>query len=107
MPSSALKKCALRSEEHTSELQSHDNLVCRLLPEKKNPATRRSSRARAGAVRAGARRVRGARGRAPRRGGREEAVERLARRVLAPLFFFKQSGAARVLPPSPQRPPPF
>src|SRR3954467_2955210 len=24
-----------RSEEHTSELQSHDNLVCRLLPEKK------------------------------------------------------------------------
>src|SRR3954466_12555382 len=23
--------CALRSEEHTSELQSHDNLVCRLL----------------------------------------------------------------------------
>src|SRR3954466_10202060 len=30
--------CALpiRSEEHTSELQSHDNLVCRLLLEKKN-----------------------------------------------------------------------
>src|SRR3954462_8439988 len=26
---------ALRSEEHTSELQSHDNLVCRLLLEKK------------------------------------------------------------------------
>src|SRR3954466_7733505 len=26
----------LRSEEHTSELQSHDNLVCRLLLEKKN-----------------------------------------------------------------------
>src|SRR5690242_21489424 len=25
-----------RSEEHTSELQSHVNLVCRLLPEKKN-----------------------------------------------------------------------
>src|SRR4029434_4986639 len=25
----------LRSEEHTSELQSHLNLVCRLLPEKK------------------------------------------------------------------------
>src|SRR3954462_9722814 len=34
MPSSACKKCA-RSEEHTSELQSHDNLVCRLLLEKK------------------------------------------------------------------------
>src|SRR3954462_11955674 len=34
MPSSACKKCA-RSEEHTSELQSHDNLVCRLLLGKK------------------------------------------------------------------------
>src|SRR3954465_11943294 len=33
MPSSACKKRA-RSEEHTSELQSHDNLVCRLLLEK-------------------------------------------------------------------------
>src|SRR3954466_7043975 len=36
MPSSGCKKSA-RSEEHTSELQSHDNLVCRLLLEKKNP----------------------------------------------------------------------
>src|SRR5438477_7673102 len=27
---------AVRSEEHTSELQSHVNLVCRLLLEKKN-----------------------------------------------------------------------
>src|SRR2546430_4262567 len=27
----------VRSEEHTSELQSQSNLVCRLLPEKKNP----------------------------------------------------------------------
>src|SRR3954464_3663452 len=33
MPSSGCKKS--RSEEHTSELQSHDNLVCRLLLEKK------------------------------------------------------------------------
>src|SRR5690242_21168865 len=30
------KPFALRSEEHTSELQSHVNLVCRLLLEKKN-----------------------------------------------------------------------
>src|SRR5690606_41508904 len=31
------KPCArLRSEEHTSELQSRENLVCRLLLEKKN-----------------------------------------------------------------------
>src|SRR5438477_9566924 len=31
-----------RSEEHTSELQSHVNLVCRLLLEKKNNGTRSS-----------------------------------------------------------------
>src|SRR5260221_10439853 len=29
-----------RSEEHTSELQSHSDLVCRLLLEKKNTASR-------------------------------------------------------------------
>src|SRR5438034_6451120 len=29
----------LRSEEHTSELQSHSDLVCRLLLEKKNKIT--------------------------------------------------------------------
>ena len=28
-----------RSEEHTSELQSHDDLVCRLLLEKKKDAS--------------------------------------------------------------------
>src|SRR3954467_12272153 len=44
MPSSACKKCALRSEEHTSELQSHDNIVCRLLLEK-NTSTLRSRHA--------------------------------------------------------------
>src|SRR5260370_9998734 len=32
------KAVHLRSEEHTSELQSHLNLVCRLLLEKKNNA---------------------------------------------------------------------
>src|SRR5258708_16239217 len=30
-----VKSCAVRSEEHTSELQSPDHLVCRLLLEKK------------------------------------------------------------------------
>src|SRR3954466_3199514 len=38
MPSSAWKK-RRRSEEHTSELQSHDNLVCRLFREKNKPAS--------------------------------------------------------------------
>src|SRR4051812_49938958 len=32
-------RSALRSEEHTSELQSHVNLVCRLLLEKKKKIT--------------------------------------------------------------------
>src|SRR5690606_40745406 len=36
-PRRLLKLPALRSEEHTSELQSRENLVCRLLLEKKKP----------------------------------------------------------------------
>src|SRR5438477_2271976 len=35
LTSSASRRCSTRSEEHTSELQSHVNLVCRLLLEKK------------------------------------------------------------------------
>src|SRR3712207_7622860 len=35
--------CSARSEEHTSELQSRQYLVCRLLLEKKNPYTRLDS----------------------------------------------------------------
>src|SRR6266478_9410557 len=31
------RSCSTRSEEHTSELQSQSNLVCRLLLEKKKP----------------------------------------------------------------------
>src|SRR5260221_7861651 len=33
--------CAIRSEEHTSELQSHSDLVCRLLLEKKKKENQR------------------------------------------------------------------
>src|SRR5260370_623368 len=36
----AQSRAAHRSEEHTSELQSHLNLVCRLLLEKKKKQTR-------------------------------------------------------------------
>src|SRR3989475_6122483 len=36
MPVLRSRSRALRSEEHTSELQSQSNLVCRLLLEKKN-----------------------------------------------------------------------
>src|SRR2546430_10492536 len=37
---------AKRSEEHTSELQSQSNLVCRLLLEKKNKVTTKGQRLR-------------------------------------------------------------
>src|SRR2546430_7424692 len=36
--------CADRSEEHTSELQSQSNVVCRLLLEKKKTVFRRTAR---------------------------------------------------------------
>src|SRR3954465_4522213 len=81
--------CALpiRSEEHTSELQSHDNLVCRLLLEKKNNARGRVRPARAAAPR-GYRRPRGRCASGENRWG---DVER-GRRVLSiglgqPIFF--------------------
>src|SRR5260221_2598520 len=38
---------AHRSEEHTSELQSHSDIVCRLLLEKKKHKTRETPRPRA------------------------------------------------------------
>src|SRR3954449_3850950 len=44
MPSSACQTCALRSEEHTSELQSQSHLVCRLLLEKKKARPGRTCR---------------------------------------------------------------
>src|SRR5690606_30677400 len=42
---SAVVPLLARSEEHTSELQSRENLVCRLLLEKKNRARRTQTRA--------------------------------------------------------------
>src|SRR5256886_7658104 len=39
----AFSMCARRSEEHTSELQSQSNLVCRLLLEKKKIELERSA----------------------------------------------------------------
>src|SRR5260370_19652768 len=38
-PSDGTTRLNIRSEEHTSELQSHLNIVCRLLLEKKNHGT--------------------------------------------------------------------
>src|SRR2546430_6930768 len=40
-PSASAQQLAKRSEEHTSELQSQSNLVCRLLLEKKKKKTKK------------------------------------------------------------------
>src|SRR5690606_40498509 len=37
--------CSFRSEEHTSELQSRENLVCRLLLEKKKQSVMKTDKA--------------------------------------------------------------
>src|SRR5437588_1053485 len=42
-PGNSGTTCRSRSEEHTSELQSHSELVCRLLLEKKNAERRRDA----------------------------------------------------------------
>src|SRR5205085_4538715 len=59
LASAALLTCStvgyLRSEEHTSELQSQSNLVCRLLLEKKTASGSSSSTPPAGATTAAAR----------------------------------------------------
>src|SRR5260370_24063507 len=47
-PHSARGQQGSRSEEHTSELQSHLNLVCRLLLEKKKQQHERDSRVKSG-----------------------------------------------------------
>src|SRR3954465_7043742 len=101
-----VQTCALRSEEHTSELQSHDNLVCRLLLEKTEnaccpahppggpPAARPAAAARAVGV-GGRTRGGGGSGRWAQGGKRAELF-----------FFFKDWGAHGVFPFSPPRPSP-
>src|SRR2546430_7301451 len=46
VPLTATQPARNRSEEHTSELQSQSNLVCRLLLEKKNTLPERAKRPR-------------------------------------------------------------
>src|SRR3954465_3796567 len=103
MPSSGCQTCA-RSEEHTSELQSHDNLVCRLLLEKKKLHTRRCRVFRQPArclerCATRARWLRGGRRVAVRRGGRAGRANQVRW-----LFFFNEGGPPRIFPFPPPRP---
>src|SRR3982751_6059906 len=78
-----------RSEEHTSELQSRSDLVCRLLPEKRNRRSASSSMRRNGASTRG-RAGRGATARSPSAPSR--------------IVFFNGSGPAQIYPfPPPPR----
>src|ERR1039457_2099782 len=92
----------LRSEEHTSELQSPCNLVCRLLLEKKKTRKRHTDAVQSrtlDAVRARVGRTRGERpavhrcGSAVRRGSAANPL----------VFFFFSGGPDRSCPPSPLR----
>src|SRR3954462_5006779 len=104
MPSSACKKSTLRSEEHTSELQSHDKLVCRLLLEKTEELREvRLGPKAPGAVRDGAGvSVRGRFRSCPRLKAPSPAFG--VRVSLRQNFFFKFPGSPRNSPPFPTRP---
>src|SRR6202034_2639686 len=106
MKSLATKYKLNRSEEHTSELQSQSNLVCRLLLEKNETIASTGS---------GYDRRRSAGRAAPRRDQQAEAGRRV--RLGAPhpsavlplraVVFFKERGAPEEPHPSPPRPLPY
>src|SRR3954466_1145484 len=103
MPSSACKKYALRSEEHTSELQSHDNLVCRLLLEKNHsPPTTTPPTAACWSASPATHPWRARRGSAHRRGASAQRP-RLPDQDRRGLFFFKGARPRREPPLPPHR----
>src|SRR3954465_6162710 len=100
--------CALpiRSEEHTSELQSHDNLVCRLLLEKKHYNVRGCVHTAPLPASAAAHFARRARARCSR-GALPPALCLAARVAGSVLFFFFLEGRAPLASPSFPPPAPF
>src|SRR3990170_3071751 len=88
----------IRSEEHTSELQSPDHLVCRLLLEKK-PAPRTGPTGSRG------RRRSGGLGRSASGRCRPGPARTRAARGARPALFFKGPRPRPVSPSSPTRPP--
>src|ERR1019366_9050099 len=99
MPSSAWKKDVCRSEEHTSELQSLTNIVCRLLLEKKSSRDAPYERGACGA--------RAHRGpvRAPRSPSNQQGRARTHRATPRPAIFFFKDGAPPEIAPLAQRGP--
>src|SRR6266571_3554127 len=89
-PDHAVGRDAARSEEHTSELQSHVNLVCRLLLEKKKNLSQAVGGARQRAV------SRAARHCARRRERAEAAVRGQRARGRARLFFFNDTATTEI-----------
>src|SRR3954466_7056436 len=100
MPFSGVQTCA-RSEEHTSELQSHDNLVCRLLLEKKIKENEQSPPRRPRACHIRASRLTVRRGAALCGAGRRFPASETWVRFRDMSFFFKRRGTPRILPLSP------
>src|SRR3954462_1952411 len=105
MPSSGVQTCA-RSEEHTSELQSHDNLVCRLLLEKKKLDVDRQGRPAIGQASGDPARVRHRTPRCatPLRGSASNTTS--SPLLPRPFFFFKSTANPRYSPSFPTRRPP-
>src|SRR3954462_1514479 len=107
MPSSLRSEERRGSEEHTSELQSHDNLECRLLLEK----TQQSATPRIAASRAagpGRSVVRGPRSACHRTSTtHRRGPSRQDRPSATGASFFKCSGDPGVLPSSPPPPSPY
>src|SRR3982750_345242 len=105
VPTTTSSTTCARSEEHTSELQSRSDLVCRLLLEKKEDAAL-DLRRRAPADSHPVRRVAGTRAhpRPPLRGPIPPVT---ACRILrGSLFFFFKGRGPRRIPPFPPPPPP-
>src|SRR3954464_3130098 len=93
-----------RSEEHTSELQSHDNLVCRLLLEKKKRQATHRKRLRIHVAVAAHTRLGASPPRVASERRRRSARTRPSAPVPQPFFFFKNNAPPESPPSSPPAP---
>src|SRR3954462_3514644 len=96
MPSSGFKTCALRSEEHTSELQSHNNVGCRLLLEKKQPQDHKRDAPSTQPARAPAAPAPAGAAHARRRPGATRTAARASPSVCCWSFFFNDTATTEI-----------